>query len=940
MKRLVDPISFSLDSWGRRAMNLAAICLLLVVPAQAASGFQSGAAGEDGTHGEAGDPGAHGTDGTDGSNIVIEEFPEGQNYLDIYGGHGGYGGNGGEGVDGDDDNFWATGGNGGHGGRGGDAMLSFSNDYRTSAYATGGRGGFGGVFGNGSSRAFNGMGGNGGDGGNASLYFSAINNGVAGVTGGTGGSAFGNGATGGNGGQANLVAEFNNGSWSSRMNLNQYGGRGGHGWQGADGGHGAVAKFGFGQSRLDSTADTSGTYRTFSLRNVGGAGGDSQNGTGGNGGTGRVSLSAYRNLISDVPNTYYSASMEARGGSGGKGTTTGTQAAHGGRGAAGYFHATDTIQFNEGYSGFSYTLRAYGGNGGSALGRRGSGNGGFGAAAGMIGEQTIESTTERRSGYVTFNAFGGTGGHAQGTGIAGNGGNATYNDHFNLRSVSHGSLRVFTRAGNGGWGMNNGFGGDAIATADETFEDVEGMDVDTNLYHYMSAYGGHAGRGVAPARVAHGGDAQITIKETDTRSIRSYANAFAGQGTWGQSGDAIVNVDILTTSAERDEDVYHYAEGTGHATHVTDWNYQAAHGTNAVSTVNAVSEQGLARANSFAHGGWGFLSSGVGEATANADGATDAYAGARAFAFGDRSSDTDNHATSLATAVGVDRADASTVARTIGQSEYTQATSFATGKIATAQTRLSSKTDNWRTSSQFNLFAETTNEEPASISTVSTAASFRFLSDTPAEFQNASMETHVQLMPEQTYADSFVTDNSTFGDLFVDDTSADILGMGTIHGGMADGSSEPISVSADFSFELETRDFFNDQRLMFGLMNLENEGDGFSTLDASLYYGARMLFDESFTSGSEAADFFDNLMLDLGSMPLDRELMEFEFDVNMTFDDASDQFGIGFVFGNANGEQSAGPLNFSAVPEPGSISILSILAIYGCSRRRRRSVSC
>ena len=672
----------------------------------------------------------------------------------------------------------------------------------------------------------------------------------------------------------------------------------------------------------------------FFFNLAGGAGGNSQNGSGGLGGTARFNIGSMQGLIPTDKSSNHQYYVNVVAGSGGKATASATQSGNGGRGAVAFLHAGDKLTTTNNGLFTQFDVRA--GYGGSALGRRGSGNGGFGGKAGVRGTQVFESigTGNSASLSIQFSARGGEGGHAQGTGTAGNGGDAVFDNHFTIRNQANAQLYVSTFGGNGGWGRNNGFGGDAKIKVVEAFELPDGQEIDPaqRIFQSYWAQAGNAGLGVEPNRVAHGGNATIEMSETDNRGIFARGNAFAGTGNWGRSGDSIVD---LTANVVEGAVLPTYKDANlfANANRQIRTNVRAAYGSNAVAKTNAKSEIGTARATSQSLSGWGFIASGHADSMATADGAADAFATARSDALGDRDNDTNNYSSSRSMAIGTGFANAYSDAGSQGKVELTRATAYARARQAGATSLVDSLTTNWRSAGRMNLRSNFI--ASGELGTASTAASMRFLSDTPTEFQNATIEAHVDLMPEQMVADSFVTDNSTFGSIFVDDATADILGIGTFHGGMADGDEGRLEVTAKVDFMLETRHWFNDQQLMFGLVSLENQGIGFSSMYASLQFGDQELFTETFEDGDEANQFFDNMLLDLGSMPFAREPIQFDFEISMIFEDSADQFGFGFVFGNANGLQNPGPLNFSAVPEPGSAGLVGLLLMAAFARRRK-----
>ncbi|MEL7498940.1 MAG: PEP-CTERM sorting domain-containing protein [Planctomycetota bacterium] len=901
--------------------------------------MQTGQQGTDGAHGEAGDPGTDGTDGGQGGDVV-RPIQEGIPNFQVFGGQGGRGGDGGQGIDGDDSGIDAMGGLGGQGGNGGDVFAETDTTFSfTSGFAVGGRGGDGGLGGLGSSSTFNGQGGNGGHGGNSriiadgserSKYFTSH--------GGYGGHGYGFGSVGGQGGRASFSANIA-GERSSRLTIVTSGGAGGDGFDGADGGNGASSRFGFGHSSIGFSELTSNTA-TLDLTLWGGRGGHSTRGNGGRGATSRLHLDSLVDLYADVANNrFLSSTFRMRGGSGGKANAIGRQGGNGGHGATAFLHASDSALVTESYAPLSFFLEA--GNGGSALGRRGSGNGGHGASAGIIGSQKF-TLTDQVDRYININSrfYGGNGGHAQGDGIAGNGGSVSLINPFTIDSNAATSQTIAARGGHGGWGKNNGFGGDA---AIEVIETVDGPNVSpTGNFTYntfwLFANGGRAGQGLHPQRVAHGGDASIVAQETDLRGIQINGTAVGGQSNWGNSGDANVHLvaNVLRDPENPQRQLQAIARGNAESQFVI--GAQAAHGTNSTTYTEANSEyvDGLSSSTSIARGGWGFLSSGRADARTRAQsGGEQASTLAISHALGDRSRTTDNYSLSYSSAESRSNTFARNQATSVGQVSLTQGMSVARSTTATASGLSTTETTNWRTKTRINTRAVFVGDDPG---TASTNSITRFLSgrENLLAGMDATNSVEINLMPDNSPAELFVTQNSDLGDVFVDDVDARILGYGSVHGGFVDPTDVgSLDTFASFDITLESRHFFDDNRLMFGLMNLESAGDGFSDLDISIMHNSLTLVDQTFTSSDDAVAYLDSRLLNLGQMPLDRELIEFQFNVNMTFDDAADQFGFGFVFGNANARPPVFS-SFNAVPEPGSTLALGMLLLAVGFRRRRR----
>ena len=492
---------------------------------------------------------------------------------------------------------------------------------------------------------------------------------MARVHGGQGGFAYGAGFAGGNGGISTLSAHLTGGQNWQRLDLATTAGRGGNGWIGANGGDGGAAKFGFQPGQLTSSTSENYNQKTLWLNVTGGAGGNSQNGNGGIGGTSRVNLGSVIRAVNTENVSRHLLTLVARAGSGGKATSTGAQAANGGRGAVSFFHTTDTITLAADNETFDANFYSGGGNGGSALGRRGTGNGGAGGAAGIRGQQVIEQTSSRDYGImdVFFRGAGGHGGHAQGTGIAGNGGDANFDNNFKLIGDRGGRLNINLYGGDGGWGVNNGFGGDAIVNVNEAFDTPnEIVNQQFSLNYNLVAVGGRAGKGVAPARAAHGGHGRIEATETDSRTISIGGRAWGGQGNWGRSGDAYISLVGNIVEGET-PGAFLTSNLLAVASHNTDWNVRAAHGTNSDAMATATTPEGNARARTQAWGGWGFRSSGHARSVSVAEATEHAWASSISHTFGDRDNDTNNYSSSHSTATADSLANANASALSNGK---------------------------------------------------------------------------------------------------------------------------------------------------------------------------------------------------------------------------------------------------------------------------------
>lgn len=907
---------------------------------------------QSGDHGIEGDPGTDGQDGMDANDIF--EQSTGFQWPRLLGVDGGHGGDGGKGVDGDDAGDDAAGGNGGNGGNGGKATLRGS-ELTSFSSAYGGAGGNGGRGGLGTNSMLDGQGGSGGNGGDAHVDLFVPRLSQIGSHAGDGGAGYGVGSHGGDGGRASFRAStgmprFSGGFSTFRISA----GDGGKGFDGANGGNGAATIVGAGDP-FSLTGDDLAGGRNFRFLLHGGNGGDSENGVAGKAGTSRFHMKFLAEPLASVETTrQISNEISIFGGHGGRGISTGVKPASGTNGAAAFVQATDEPMS----LGMNHVNRfqIHGGRGGSALGRHNSGDGGHGAKAGFLGRQVVEAGEAATNSIMNLDMRSGHGGHAQGTGRAGNGGSASFDDQVQFRTANSVRFNGIVVGGDGGWGKLNGRGGDALINLTNAVSQPATVNENQIITLDAVAFGGDAGQSMQRINSARGGDAAIGLIQTGARRVSLNARGFGGQGNWGRSGDATVRAfgshlatptDTGLSTGFRTANVNTEARSAQAST----LNFNASIGGNAYAesraraesnadpAENGTSYQGDARASASSNGGWGFQQSGFSHSIADATNILgNSYARATSHALGDRSQATDNFSLSESRAHGA-QGIAQSIATSSGQVSHTTASAVSSGFRATAESRVRTETTNWRTRTHVLSTANyVAAEDSELINAASTLASSRFRAAVVG-FGTGELgsETYVNLMPNAGQADALVADDFGMEDIFVDDPAARVLGIGSIFGGgtSPDPTEMPLSTHSFIDLSLESRDFFGDDQLILGLTTLGSSGEGFTDFDLEITYDGRSLIDTSFESLDEATMFFDSQLFDLGSTPADRELINLTFDVSMTFLDPTDQFGFGFVFGNANGRQPKRS-SFNAVPEPSSVMVVALVMLGGLCRRRRK----
>ena len=831
-------------------------------------------------------------------------------------------------------------------------LLLPTKSFVSGSFAKAGRGGNGGQGGLGTSVLFDGVGGNGGHGGRSHArlivdqgqFFRTY---TIGSSGGDGGFAYGQGAMAGDGGVASMQFQLDDGALNVFGRL--YGGRGGDGMNGATAGNGASVFYGF-QPADFLLHDADASRRSINFILGAGSGGNTVDGVAGRAGTARVSLGHIFNQLNRHPGDSWAIQSRLRitGGSGGRASTSGIGTASGRHGAIGLVDATGTsaIQARD----FFATIR--GGQGGSALGRYNQGNGGQGATAVFQGQVDIDNryfpdgSVRQEGTLVGIELRGGIGGHAQGTGWAGNGAAVSLTNPVKVQNFNYVQAEFEGYGGDGGWGRYNGKGGDVSIDinqfSDNLPNDLPESANPGNLNVILDAVGGHAGQGVAPANAADGGNAMIHFDQRTNRSISVRAESIGGSANQGRGGDAYLDITghALAPAGNFVNDIRRYSTIVGVAKATPFWqtSTRAAYGSNAHAVVEALAEtegnRGIARAESKALGGWGFLLSGSGDAAAraiNQEGV--ASASAASFAFGDRDLTNHNFSQAHAHAQSEVQSDVFAQASSSGLTGRTVATTTGWGPNINSTSLVTSQATNW----QHNVLIETKGDFSTNLGApaqVTTGSGFSFRGN-QFHATDRDVSSNLVLMPEQDWADQFLTANSSLGDIFVDDVDADILGLGHVHSGIADANADgALSTRGVFDIDFQVRDFHNDKNLILGLFETGSTGAGFSAMSLQVIHDQQTLFSREFNDLASANLFFDSQWLDLREMPVDRDFIHLDLIWTTTIDSHQDSFGFGFVFGNAGVPMTDTP-GFSAVPEPSS-SLVAVLLLSGIGVRRRR----
>ena len=890
--------------------------------------------GQDGADGVAGDPGTAGEDGTAGSDVTNDIGDEFSFFS--FGTLGGNGGIGGDGLDGDDEGSAAQGGNGGNAGVGGDASVTRSaidgTGFFFSLGAVGGRGGDGGKGGFGTSRELDGIGGFGGNGGRAVVDVDVDNAAQLSARGGNGGIASGIGGVAGDGARpfvkARLLETFQFAS------ISQTGGDAGTGFDGANGGRGAASTIGFNPEQLVFDPPANDDRRDLNFNLAGGKGGDSVNGTVGRGGTARLNLASITDAINSSTNFNVSATIRA--GQGGRGFSTGRQDTDGVGGAIAVLKTSEDLRLTSGI----FTLR--GGNGGSALGRQNQGNGGHGASAIVDGPLRLEGPAGQ-SPFLMLDLVGGMGGHAQGTGFSGNGASVVAPE-IQIQSDSFISLDVSAVGGDGGWGQRNGSGGDATVEYESDQPDSEITNSVARGIYRAEAVGGNAGQGLNPITSATGGDAVAELSQTRRSSLFLQSLASAGFGQNGSSGSATATTFAHSLASGSEQGVIDTSASSIATTRDSRaGNFRPSVGTTSTAEATAINEnRSSVEANATAIGGFGFLQGGDATATATSQNLTAGFSStATTLARGLGSSNVDigriSESTSVADSVIGGFSSAFATAERTGQNVTSKSSSIATGSLVSSTSRATTMSTalqhsaSVRTTSSTNNFAD-------QLITAETLSVVQFASDEAIAQPvfDGQMTAALLVNPQADQVADFIETESEFGDVFLD-SDANIFGVGSI---FASGSENTdLTSTASFDLELEVQEFQSGGRFQLGFFGLGEDSSGFSELEFEAILNDRLFVEEQLNSAEEAIAFFDNRLFDVTDTALSGDVFDLELRISFVSENASDLFGLGFVFGNVNeaggAEARFAFSSFSAVPEPGSAVVLLATGLLVAFRRRR-----
>jgi len=144
-----------------------------------------------------------------------------------------------------------------------------------------------------------------------------------------------------------------------------------------------------------------------------------------------------------------------------------------------------------------------------------------------------------------------------------------------------------------------------------------------------------------------------------------------------------------------------------------------------------------------------------------------------------------------------------------------------------------------------------------------------------------------------------------------------LLELGALYPTLASGATTTFTASSEFSFDPE---LLREQFFRVGLQDAQWTGNGFDSLLFEIMSGSTMVVDETFTSLSSAASFFDDHVIDVGSITPDSSgLLDLSFDFELT--------------AHTPGEGFAIDLAIAAVPEPPSwlmlASALALTLVFG-----------
>ncbi|MEZ6094920.1 MAG: PEP-CTERM sorting domain-containing protein [Pirellulaceae bacterium] len=183
----------------------------------------------------------------------------------------------------------------------------------------------------------------------------------------------------------------------------------------------------------------------------------------------------------------------------------------------------------------------------------------------------------------------------------------------------------------------------------------------------------------------------------------------------------------------------------------------------------------------------------------------------------------------------------------------------------------------------------------------------------------------LELFPAESYSEDLLAMGS-LGSVF---QSEDIYSIGRL--GHVEGTQATYTSRMNFSIDVTGTD-----DLLLGFFDNQIVGDGFNGLRMVVEMEGSVVLDERFMDASIANSFFDNQIYSLGDLssidgPLDVAVSWYS---NMT---ALDGFTTRFVFGNGTLPMMS-PGQFSAVPEPTSLSVLVLGTIGLCFRRKKLQI--
>ncbi len=702
----------------------------------------------------------------------------------------------------------------------------------------------------------------------------------------------------------------------------------------------------------------------------GGIGGSSDFGSAGKAGHAILEMQGFVQAIGEQRFGENQFNVTLYGGNGGTGDVSFSRKTDGADGGHAVVHAPDLPTFvTRGKSIWNYNL--VGGQGGAAIGAGNTGNGGKGGSAVITSPITFDNRLDNDGSPAVVIASiaarleGGKGGDAhkrtdttdRADGVAGDGATAAFINNVKIENNLQFGINLTAIGGDGGAGNFNGNGGQAIIRLDEAAGPRD-PSISTQINPLNSvnvaANGGNAGDFNSLNSSSTGGAAWASIVQTSDSNLTVGVESTGGIGNRGASGNSFARAKATTNVALNapNSGPTTIADAQALAADLTGLNYLPTIGTSATADAKAESNtsSGQVRANAVAVSGFGSEESGAANAFSRAQqtGHGDSFANSFSYAARDDNAASANYATSRATSLSEENADAIAVAVSNGSFNKNHAVARASGAFSSrsfSEIR-SSSTDYAHTANIKNetSFTGAYFARPA----LDSSSYFGFQQSEFESTENMEIATHVLVAPDQTVADQMVTDQSTFADVFVDDLDAEILGIGHMGGGyLAATSALPGTMisTSDFDLSLELQN--QDKSMMMGLFGLEQEGEGFDEMSLSIAFNNQVVVDETFASLSEANLFFDDALFNLGELAGLDSTVNFEFDLSMRDSNADNAFTFGFVFGHADPrgqveffsasafDGTGGLAGFSSVPEPTSGSLICLIGLTALMKRRR-----